>query len=658
MKIGKVAQKTAAVLALCFSMSSVSYAASYSDVPGSHWAYSSISRLAEQGVMVGDSTGKYYPDKAVDKFYTVKVLAKMAGYKYVNLTTEESLYINRAYEANKGIIQQYSKAFTKWDSTADKEIAYLLEKGILQVTDLNQFVVRLSDGTEKLRALSREEYCAFLVRFMGKTAEADSATYSGKFADDAALDAAYKNDVYYLKSQGVVSGDTNNKFNPNSAVTKAAMAVMADKVLTIASGGSSASNGQNGSAITTITSVKGTLYKVYPALNAVQISDSGTVSTYKLSDTISIYVDGSLRTIGDLAEGMNVTGVITNAQLSELRAQSVPSNGVAAPTTNQTATAPSAYTRVEGTVSDIVNDGVAQSVKIKIPSITAKGVISYTEKTYIVANGCTVKRNNMSTSFTDIRPGEVIYAGVSGNSVYTIELEEKNVTIKGGRLINKRYDAVGNRAVLTVSYGAGKQDDFFAIKDSVLERKGVGDCRWNSLRVGDTIDLTAEYSNIRSLYAAGEKTSEIGWISEVFIAEENSFIKVREDENRMSQYKVYYIADSSVDLYDLTLDSKIRVKLDSEEVEGITVISRASKSASMTGYIYNIKSDYMSFAENLKNDSAQKIYLDSDTKYVDATEGTTVKRSFLEDDMQVHITVRNENGKIIAKTVTVIDYND
>lgn len=684
MELGGIMKGMAIATAIMVCTGATVFAATYSDVTSGHWASPAISRMADKGIMVGDSKGKYNPDQAVDKFYTAKVLAKVAGYKYVGLSNEETLYINRAYDANKSLLQQFSKAFKKWDSTADKELSYLLEKGIFVSTDLNQFVVRTADGTEKLRALSREEYCTFLVRLMGKTSEASSGQYLDKFSDDSLINADAKPYVYYLKKLGAVTGDTNNKFNPNNAVTKAAMAVMTDKVVSamstttnyttppttggqVITGGTGTNTNTNTTPITpttpvapttntgtTISSVSGSIYKVYTGLNAIQIKNaSNTVVTYKINPTAAIYIDSYLCTINDLKEGMQILGVVANSEISEIRAQSVS----AAPVTNETTN--KQMTKVEGTVIEVVDNNNSQTIKIRVRAISARGIVTTSENTYTVANGCTVKRGGVVSAVPDIKNGEVIYAEVEGNNVYVIELEEKNINIVGGKLVAKQYYTDLNKAVLTVADAKGREHDFIVVKDSQISRKGEGSCKWSALRIGDVVNLESAYGEITKLDATGETATEIGWISEIILSNNVSIIKLREDENENSPSKMYTITSSSFDIQSLTLNSKIRLKLDSEEVIGLTVIDEAStKSTKISGFIYSTRSGYITVSERLESEEYVKIYIDSDTNVIDAVEGKTVKSGFLDDGMEVYVTVRNDGGDKYAKTVTVIDYND
>lgn len=663
-----------AIAAVLSSHTLVFGAASFSDVPTTHWAYSAITELAEKGIMVGDSTGNYNPDQLLDKFYTAKILAKVAGFKYVGLTTEESLYISRAYSANKSILDQFSTTFQKWDQTADKEVAYLLEKGILTVTDLNKFVVKMNDNTEKLHALTREQYCVFLVKLMEKGNEALSTNYNGAFNDDGNITAECRPYVYYLKNLGVISGDSEGKFNPRAGVTKAMMAVMTEKVTTIMAAMQATENTQNkqpaidsgnttptitppaegttNDGTTTITSISGTLYKIYTTLNAVQIkNNAGTLSTYKMEPSAVIYIDGALRTIQDLSEGMTVSGVLSNQALIELRAQSV-SVGII---TNSPAN--KQLVKIEGTIAELMDAEAAQAVTIKVRAISPKGVVTTTDKVYSLDKNCTIKRDGTVVAFSDMQTGEVIYAGVTGNVVYTIELEQRDVAISNGILKAKRYETSISKPVLTIEDEKGKSYEFIVTNDSYMRRMEEGRCKWNELKIGDRIELKATYTNIDELYATGERSSATGWVSQVNISATGSTITIREDEDENSLKTTYVVGNTNIDLYDITLESKVKLRLDSLEVEDIYVLKRANtKSDTMTGYLYVVKGTYIGIAEALDSKDYEKVYIDKDTNFVDAVKGRTIDRYDLEENMEIYVTIRIEDGDRYAKSVTVIAY--
>ncbi|MDR1914717.1 MAG: S-layer homology domain-containing protein [Clostridiales bacterium] len=321
---GKAAVFLSAVifsLALLLDTQSVSAAVKYKDVGETHWAYTAIARVSEDGLIVGDAQGNFKPDAPIDKFETAKILAKAAGYKYIGASSEELSYYARSYEKNKSLLSQYAKDYSKWKSVANSEIAYLLERQIFTAQDIKQFIVKDENGVQHFRALSRQEVSVFFVRLMGLT-EDDLEKSDYTFADDATIKDEYKPYVYFLHSMNIISGGTNVNFLPNDAVTRASMAVLLTKTLDLL-----AEAEKTGTKFTSddpnavvIESVSGILDKIHPGINSIQLVTSTALATWEMSENISVSIDGYLKTRSDLKSGMVITGVLLNQKLIDIQA--------------------------------------------------------------------------------------------------------------------------------------------------------------------------------------------------------------------------------------------------------------------------------------------------------------------------------------------------
>jgi len=307
--------------------SAVPAALLYNDVPADHPAYGPIARIAQKGVLVGDTSGNYRPDDFIDKFETAKILANLAGYKLIEFTEAEKLYFERSYEANRELISQYGNRFKKWNAATDREIAYLIEKDILTPEDLNQFVV-LREGEEAVRALSREEAMVYIVKLLGKKDEALSASNLFAYADDIKITAAYKPYVYYMKNAGLTIEAEDNNFNPKQAVTRADMAVLLDKAIVFKETGADyavpppAEEPQpDPSAKTEI--VSGVFDKLFESETgyAIQmITDGGVKVLYKVSAMASVMINGVRGELQGLTEGQPLKVLLNNLYVMEVDA--------------------------------------------------------------------------------------------------------------------------------------------------------------------------------------------------------------------------------------------------------------------------------------------------------------------------------------------------
>lgn len=683
----------ALTVALTISTSAIALADTFKDVPSTHWAYEAVNNISSKGIIVGDLSGNFNPDSYIDKFETSKILAKVAGYKYTNLTEADRVYYDRVYQNNKAFIDQYHKGFTKWNSTADKEIAFLLEKQIYTSEDLNQFIIKNQSGKEQLRALSREELAVFLVRIMGKQVEASKVSITNPFADDSSITASRKNSVYYLRNLGIISGDSNNKFVPKGAVTKASMCVMLDKVLTKMNGDTTVQPPQTNttpsnpdSIVNNIETITGTISKVFPSLNVIQINVNGAQKLYKITNTAEIKINNFINTINDLKETMNVVAVLNNSEIIQLNATSVstpninttpnqPDNNITTNpsintgeqnqnnninqnpnnqnnNTNQNPTVPSVIPseaiNIEGTVSS-TSDDFERTISIDFRILDTRGRITTQTQTYTLTSDCKIVRGNQEDQFSSILKGDTVNVKVYGNTVYTIELDEKNKDFTA-ILTEKKYDEATKTASLVVETDDGKEYELIVTDRSDISRKSNGTVEWNELRIGDTLEIKATYNKIDEIYAIGSKSNVDGIITNININEEEPSIDLKLSNGKI---KTYNLINGLGDIYSLRVGDTVKLRLDSEEVESLDVKEEA-KESSLTGYISSVKKNYITLKNtSLRNTSTIKIYFDKNTVFINSRTGRKVDSDELENDMKVYIILQSPMSTN-AKTITIL----
>ncbi len=553
----------------------------FKDVPQTHPAYLSISRVSEKGYIVGDISGNFTPDSYIDKFETAKILSKVAGYKYTDASAQEQAYYDAAYEKNKGYIAQYSKAFVKWNPVTDRELAFLLEKEILIPEDLNQFVIKDDQGNEKLRALSRSEVAVFLVRLVGKKEEAISKTYTSLFNDDSVISSASKPYVYYLKEIGVVTANELGNFSPNGAVTKSTMSVMLDRILGLAYATASPSPTPTPTPAPTPTpipvptpvptyiptqtptiqstapstekigTVTAKIDKLLKASNAMQVlTDSGDKKIYLASAITNITIDNIIKTFADLQEGMTVSLYVKNDKdVLDIKAVSLPGTQVSA------------------------------------------------------------------------QPAAKTYSNV-------ILMEKKTTEAQKGIVIK---EADGNITELTID------------ANSQFTRKDLGTVSLNELRIGDTLIINSLSNVITSCEAFGTKTTVDGNVEEIHITRYGATILFKDTAGNIKTYPLVY---NTTDAYSLKVGSKIRLRLDSLEVETLTILEEPIASY-YTGVIKSLAE------RRVILDDDKDVNYDANTVFMDSTSGKTVTQAALYAGMKIYV-VYEDAGSTIAKTITIL----
>ena len=152
----------------------------YYDVSVGDWYYDAVSYVSENGLMTGVSNGKFNPDGTVTRAMVWTVLARMDG------------------ENTDGGSAWYSKAQ-----------AWAMETGV-------------SDGTDPMGSITREQLAAMLYRFEGspKVSGSLSAYPDANTVSDWAKDA-----MIWATQEGIING-IGGKLSPKTGATRAQLAAM------------------------------------------------------------------------------------------------------------------------------------------------------------------------------------------------------------------------------------------------------------------------------------------------------------------------------------------------------------------------------------------------------------------------------------------------
>lgn len=621
-------------------------AATFADVPA--WALPFVTQVTDWGIMSADSAGYFRCDDYIDKFDTSRILARMAGYKTDAATSQGTAVIEAAYSKWKSFINIYVAKFSKWNSSADKEIAYLLEKGIYVTTDLDQFVI-ISDGVEKLRALTREEIAVFIVRLLGKVSEASALTPSGLFNDDSTISAAARPYVYYLKNLGILSG-SDNLYNPKGAVTRAAMAKIITLSYPIINPAVVTTGSNTGTTASSYETISGTIAKLYPGLKAIQISSTNVNYNNKIiltSSNCSIKINNYVMTFNDLTEGSSFSGVITN---NELISVSVNSTTVETPSTGGTTSVPTEFFTLEGTVKSVSTVSLVSTIGIEIRMLNPRGEIITEQRTFTLASNCEIKRGNAAITFNSIVANDIVKIKYNGTTAYGITLEEKDRRIIG-TLKEKKVSETTNRPSLTILDSDGNTVTLTVNESTYITRKGMGEISWNELRTGDSVDITAVYNTISTMYASGTKTSKDLTIESLYVSKNENYILASTTTGLTEKYP---IITAAVDPYTLKVGSKIRAWLDSSEIESVSVLQSATIDYSL-GIVTSISSTVITVKDSTSSYYSSREYTyDANTIVIDSSTGNKVSLSRLTNGVKVYVVTSTTNSKY-ATVITILN---
>lgn len=200
------------LLAVCLLLAlTVPAHAAYSDLKG-HWAEEYIEELVERGFLSGYEDGTMKPDKTLSMCEALVILSRF-------YTLDDT--------AMEWVTSDYASALSALPgklSWAKEPLGICLAAGIIKESEIRK--LDLSDAADK------EELAVFIVRTLRMTDLATSmAADDLPFSDTSSITASYRGYVSVLNSLGIVSGDTNGKFNPRSTVTRAVAAAMISRTL-------------------------------------------------------------------------------------------------------------------------------------------------------------------------------------------------------------------------------------------------------------------------------------------------------------------------------------------------------------------------------------------------------------------------------------------
>lgn len=527
------------------------------DVATGHWAHGAIRAVVNAGHMGVNAAGEFRPDAPIDKFETSRILASVLG--------QTPALLDQAHTTHRAVIEARAAQYTRWNNASNREIAFLISRGVYTESDLGNFIVRTGD-VENLRALSRQEVAVYLVRLMGRGEAARASNFPHDFADNARINAAFRPYVYYLRNLGVIAGEPGNNFNPNGMVTRTTLAVLLNRVDDIMgqSGSPSVPPQQPPAAM---DSISGSIEQIHVHINTLQIRlTSGEMRIIPLASTANIFVDGLQRGISDLREGMHIVAITQSNAITSLQAQTAASApGTPNPPPQQPPQTFVEYRQIKGTVYAINQSTITVEMRILDPH----GFITTQRENIVINNQTTLLRSGTAVTISNISLNDVVHV-VSRNGVATrFELFERDrhmhVTV-----VDRRTESVLGTNYFVVEDRQGVRHELVVGENSRLRRQGAtGNVRFRDIRIGDTLDLIAEYSLIVEAYAYGSRGSAEGVISEITISRAGSSVVIVESNGRAMRY---HVRDGAFDIHAMRLNSRVHLWLDSLEIEGFTVL--------------------------------------------------------------------------------------
>ncbi len=575
-------KKTLALFMACAMMLSCAVAAgaaSFSDMAGANWdwARDTVYELADQGIIRGYSDGTYQPNNSVTNQEAFTLFARIVG---VNDAVNEA--------AVAAAQEQYADVAARYNTYATKELCFMLYRGIFTEAELDAY---LSEAT-KNNELLRHEAAVLITKVMGGEEEVkNTVMYVFDYVDANEIPAESKGYVDFVSRKGIMQGMEDNKFSPNTSVTRAQVAIMLKKTMDVMS----------------LSHASGTISDVNASARSFVLNGN----TYTATDRTGINLDGQHVSFDALENGDEVVVTTDYQGLWAIDATS----GVPATTETVTGVFNGSLTDTRGTFLKVydLEEGVSS---VQDYQLSPDGV-TYTYE------------GKLSAILSNFSIGDLVTLTITNGQVTAVSGEPKVKTVTGAYVSEM---GVSPAATITITHADAAYDGkVYTISGSVYVSRNGRTASLRDILPGDKVDLELEYGTVTEISATSRSSTATGTITEITIGTNTSGIEL--DINGVTESYVIvrdteiYVNDEVGTLYDLRLGDSVTVNIESDAVTRLTVRSVAQVET-MTGTVEVVNVSYgfisMNVTDTAGNVTTQQVFV-KDGASIIGTDGGTRK---------------------------------
>lgn len=333
-----------------------------------HWAEQSIDYMSSKGVVLGYSTGRFEPERAVSRYEVVAMLVRVLG-------------ADSAAKARQGIPDVFHDT-TPVPPWAVGYVGEAVQRGILQGDDLRAF-----NGWGRANRL---DVGVWLVRALGFNEAAREAA-AAPFNDVAGVPADKRGSLAVLSEKGLMGG-SQGKFRPFDQITRAEIAAImarADRMLQ----NDLDRNEFRGSVVAggnTLT---------------LKLGD-GSERAFPLDGAAGVYFEGVKAASNILTAGDYAT-VVLNGEGRAMYVEAV-SQGV----------------RAEGTITTVTSGAISsRSVEIRLSDGKTK--------TFQVSAGASILLDGRPAVYSQLKSGQTVVVEAQGSVASRIEARSQAQKARG-----------------------------------------------------------------------------------------------------------------------------------------------------------------------------------------------------------------------------------
>lgn len=576
----KVASVILAIV-LTISLAVPAFATNYSDLDG-HWAKTYMEDLAGKGFLSGYDDGTMRPDNNITAAETLVLLSRL-----YTPDTEEMQWIYSDYESflTEKIDVSYAWAYD--------EFSVCLAAGIVTESELS--------GLKLSGTISKELLSVFTVRAMQKEDTALSlSTVTLKFSDTQDITENNRGYVSVLVTAGIVTGNDDNNFLPNSKITRAVAATIVSRVLTYIKTSGLTLKIEAYEGLEKTEGIISSAGSNYIRLGTME----GPIREYTVTSAASIKVNGTAKTLSSVYTGCYAL-ITTNDNV----------------VTKVEITNDSSVTWVQGTL-------YSKYTYLSTSNIYLASLESGENTKYIIPSSAAIMQGGEEVAFSDLTTGYFVTLKLENGAVTALTSYAGTSEITG----NISTLSYGTTITLKVTDSAGAIW-YFAIDFSDLPKITRGETLLSidRLSLGDKVVITAEIGQAATIAVeASEDTITGELISSTTTTSGTTWtIKDTSGESRtlaVDNTAGVYSGSSSILLSDISAGDTVTVTVYGNTITEINRDSSASSASKVTGTVLTVDATAKTITILV---SGKLVYIDtSGTVFMlTASTGRTVKLS-------------------------------
>lgn len=595
-----------------FSACMTAFAATFSDVNSNYdWAEDAISTLANEKIIEGYPDGTFKPGGNITKQEAIALFARCLGASSDVNEPVVTLAYNNA-----------EQSLAKYDSYALRQAAYLMYKKVLSEDDLVTYLSAANKDTP----LKRYEAAILIAKSLGgdvwlKT----NPDVKTSFADADEIPASAQGYVYYASELGIIKGMDNNQFVPMGNVTRAQVAVMIHRILSMM---------QYSYSSWTVSDVDA-------SMNVVSVRNAaGETEKYTVGSAVPVMINGEKSQLTLLQSGMEV--VLTFAKDTDTGLDHLYSVDAVSVSIDET---------IEGIFRGKKTDTAGTSVTVALLSDRTKSV------TYPLASDVAVKYNGAAASLADFTINDYVSLEIVSGKIKIIEGAPRLTTVENAVVESVPTTADDKLKVRTTD---NEVVSYSLASGATLRRNGAV-AEYRSLAVGDKITLSLEYGEIKSAEATGVSKEIEGTIDEISISSSESTIKVKKGDT-VNAYKVgrdvkITLDDKEATIYDLRVGYTVKMKTSSQSVTEI-VVTTSPTQKSVSGVITMVNTAYgmikVSGTTASGDVTEQQVFVKDSAVIVNSSTGKILKVKELQTGMNIMAAGAENLGIFEASSIMVL----